>query len=260
MKFLVFALFFFHFSFSQELEFVADFSIDADHFIAVDNFENYYFLKNNTLYKRTTTKTYSYSNIQLGEITSVDIKNPLKISLFYSHFNTVLFLDNQLNELTTPINFSASSFSKNIAFVNTASGTNLWLYSFDDGVLQNWNYQTKKIQFTTKPLSYFKDRFTPKQLLSTYKNCWLIGNTTILQFNTYGAFVRDYAIENAANIKLFKNGFIYLKKNQIYYQNDIETKELPLKAKITIRNFSMNGNQIYLFDGSQIFIYKILKF
>jgi hypothetical protein len=46
-----------------------------------------------------TRETFVYQNFSLGKITKVDLQNPLKIVLFYENFNTVVTLDNQLNEI-----------------------------------------------------------------------------------------------------------------------------------------------------------------
>jgi hypothetical protein len=50
-----------------------------------------------------TRETFVYQNFSLGKITKVDLQNPLKIVLFYENFNTVVTLDNQLNEIQKSI-------------------------------------------------------------------------------------------------------------------------------------------------------------
>ena len=106
MKYFAFVIVLIQLFFVQAQEFKTaffkDYSINADKFIGVDDFENSYYINHNNLYKKTAQTIYSYANSQLGEITSVDITNPLKILVFYRDFNAVLLLDNRLNELTTP--------------------------------------------------------------------------------------------------------------------------------------------------------------
>ena len=70
--------------------------IDATTFIGVDSFQNVYTLKGNAFYKNNQE---NYQNLNLGEIFSIDIRNPFKIVLFYKNFNTVILLDNRLNEI-----------------------------------------------------------------------------------------------------------------------------------------------------------------
>ncbi len=257
--FLFFQLFFTN---AQEIEtsFLKEIELNADTFIGVDTFENYYFIKNNTLHKKTSEQIYTYTNTQLGKITSVDITNPLKVLLFYRNFNTVLFLDNKLNELTTSINFTSESFSQQITFVNISSNNNLWLYSLDDNVLQLWNHQTKKIEFTSQPLSFYNDDFRGIQQLSSYKNCWLVGENAILKFNEYGVFLESSTNQNYTHIKPFQEDFIHIKESKLYYQDTVlNFYQTFTEKELIIKNYSVNTDHIYIFDGTKIFVFKILK-
>lgn len=49
--------------------------------------------------KKNNTQLWQYKNLSLGKITKIDLQNPLKIVLFYEGFNSVILLDNQLNEI-----------------------------------------------------------------------------------------------------------------------------------------------------------------
>ena len=83
-------------------------NLDADQFLGYDQFGFYYTIKNNVLSKTKDIQSLEYKNISLGKITKVDLQNPLKIVLFYENFNTVVMLDNQLNEIQK-INFSENT-------------------------------------------------------------------------------------------------------------------------------------------------------
>ena len=101
---------------------------DGDQFLGYDPFGFYYTIKNNVFSKINTRDTLEYKNISLGKITKVDLQNPLKIVLFYENFNTVILLDNQLNE-TQKINFSESTIPFVVSAVGIASQNQLWIYN-----------------------------------------------------------------------------------------------------------------------------------
>jgi len=262
---LIFILFVSQLVISQQTDsiitskFVNSFDLNADEFIGVDKFDNLYYLKSNTLFKKNDLETFSYANTQLGKITSVDIKNPLKIILFYKDFNTVILLDNKLNELANQIDFKSTSLSKNISLVVGSSNNNLWLYSADDNTLQRYNYQTEKIQFTSQSLSFDKTNFKAKKLLSSYKKCWLLGESGILQFNEYGTFLNQKEITDVRDIELLYESYMYLKTNKLY-KGDVEIK-LPIEFKkgISVESFYVNKNDIYIFDGVTIFVFSFTK-
>ena len=72
MKVIIFflAALFFEFSYAQDLEakLVNTFDLDADYFVGIDDLENIYFVKNNTLFKKRKTETLNYTNVSLGKI------------------------------------------------------------------------------------------------------------------------------------------------------------------------------------------------
>jgi WD40 repeat protein len=243
-----------------ETEFINSFNLEADEFIGTDDFENIYYIKNNVIYKKTALKTYTYSNTQFGGISSIDIKNPLKILLFYSDFNTAIILDNNLNELTSPINFTSESFSKNISFSSISSNNNLWLFSLDDNIIRLWNYQTKKVQFASQPATFYVENFETLQQLSSYKNCWLFGDNVMLKFNEYGTFGGVFEIDKFDEVHFSENNIIFSNNNRlIIYDSELESLPIKLNQEILIKSFYFNKNQIYIFDGLKIFVFKIIK-
>ena len=243
-----------------ETELIKTFKLEADAFVGIDDFENIYYTRNNIFYKKTPNETHSYSNTQFGEISSIDIKNPLKILLFYSGNNTAIILDNKLNELTSPINFTSESLSKNISFATISSNNNLWLFSLDDNILRLWNYQTKKEQFSSQPTPFYAKNFESLQQRSTYKNCWLFGVNMMFKFNEYGTFGGRFKIDKFDEVQLSENNIIFSKNNRLIIY-DSESKSLPinLNQEILIKSFYFNKNHIYVFDGLKIFVFKIVK-
>jgi len=248
---------------AQELKttYVKKIPLKADRFIGVDPFENYYYIIGTTLYKKTSSKTYSYNNIQLGAITTVDLSNPLKIVLFYRDFNTMVLLDNRLNELSDRINFSSESFAKNVAFVSVSSNNNVWLYSLDDNILSLWNYESRKTIFDTQPLSLYEKDFEAIKQISTYEYCWLISQNRILLFNEYGSFIKSIASDALKHFLPYRKGYLYIDDAKVYYHNlESNLQEVLIdKQEHKIDNFSTLKNNLYFFDANVLYTYTVLK-
>lgn len=229
--------------------------LDADTFIGVDNLEHVYFIKNNVLFKKSDSKTLSYTNLHLGEITQVDITNPLKIVVFYKNFNSVIVLDDALNELSNSINFN-SVLLKNISFVGTSSNSNLWLFTEDENSLILFNYFTQKI-ILTKQLD---QDFTFLTAFSNYHYLWLISNSKILTYNAYGSFIKQYNIKNIEKATIYKNGIIYKTGNNLYHLiNDNNPKLIATNKDLSIKDFYINNNLLYFFDGNVIYSHEFSK-
>ena len=245
---------------SLVLEFVDSISFKADIFIGVDDFENYYSIEGNTFYKKTNRHLYSYTNTQLGSITSVDITNPLKVLLFYRDFNTIVILDNRLNELTDVVNFSRESYNKNVSLTKISSNNNLWLYSLDDNVLSLWNYETRQIIFDSQPLSFYEADFEAIYMISDYENCWLSSNKGILKFNEFGSYLETISSINFTYIRPYGNGFTYLDSYTMFaFENNVTTKIEFVNNNHFSTNYFVNKNNLYFFKDDVIYKYSILK-
>jgi hypothetical protein len=249
------------FAYSQTLEtkLVDSISFKADSFIGIDGFENYYYTVGSTFYKKTKDKVYSYTNTQLGIISSIDIINPLKIVLFYRDFNTIILLDNRLSELSNRIHLSSESFDKNVSFAGISSNNNLWLYSLDDNILTLWNYESKQTVFNSQPLSNYQKDFEAHIQVSNYEYCWLVSNENVLKFNEYGSFIDSFEESGIEKIVSYNKGVLYLKKDTIYFLNSDLKEPLITSKKHKLNNFVAIKDNLYFFDTNVLYKYSLLK-
>src|SRR5688572_10113253 len=95
------------------------------YYAGTDAFGWIYEITDNEFSKRQGTTIVKYRNVALGEIARVDQQNPLQIVLFYRRFNTVVLLDNQLNEIRR-INFSEVPQPVIAEAAGLASQNRLW--------------------------------------------------------------------------------------------------------------------------------------
>ena len=141
--------------------------LQAERFIGVDNFQNIYYVSNNTLYKKNNSSIIEFTALNLGEVTSVDLINPLKITVFYKDANTVVILDNTLAEIRR-INFSAIEEFRNVSHVTTAGDRRLWLYNTDIQRLEVFDYNHSKVITEFPPTSQ-----PIEELISNFNVSWI---------------------------------------------------------------------------------------
>jgi hypothetical protein len=101
---------------------------EMDDFVGFDGLGNYFFIKNNVLYKQTSTELLQYQNLLLGKIDKVDLVNPLKVVVFYKAFNTVVVLDNLMNEIQR-IDFSSPEIEIIASATGISSRNKLWVFN-----------------------------------------------------------------------------------------------------------------------------------
>lgn len=121
-------------------------------FMGTDTFGWQYTIENNELRKMKDRKSVGYKAVSLGEIHSVDLQNPLQLVVFYRKFNTVVLLDNQLNE-TARINFSDLPEPLIAEAVGLAAQNRLWVYDVTRQQIGLYNPSGKDFKTVTPPFN-----------------------------------------------------------------------------------------------------------
>ncbi|WP_073152329.1 hypothetical protein [Mesonia phycicola] len=221
-------------------------------FVGVDKFNNFYGITNNTFFKLEGAKKYQFTDFLLGELTSVDLLNPLKITLFYKNMNTVVILDNRLNEIYR-INFTNITNFRNVSFASTGKDKSIWIYNTDIQQLELFNYNSKKVISHTQPINS-----EIIQLKSNYNFCWLLQNKKLELYNSYGSFIK--AIQVPENFEFVENN------NQIIGRNNnkwfVLRKDKPALEPLTIsendvKDFYLNNENLYLYIDNFIYRYQL---
>jgi len=251
--FLTFLSFFFLFGIhaqNYKIQFVEKKPLNADRFYGVDIFDNTYYSQQNVLFKKNPKIIYQYHSLTLGNIYSISIYNPLEIVVFYKDFNTVVILDNTLNEIQ-----KLEFLNKNITLVAKAGKNELWLYNADEQQLELYNYQTKTITGKTQPYSILN----PKKIKGNANYAWIQTDLNKLDvYNNYGSLVDSYNLK-FNNFSLITDKIVLFNNAKSFYFSNNKLLSPLLKIPFKIQSLSVTNNKIYLFNNKQIFIYKLLK-
>jgi hypothetical protein len=227
-------------------------TLDADYFIGKDPLENIYYVKNNTLFKKSEKLTLNYQNPNLGRLSSVDITNLFKIILFYKDFNTVVILDNNLNPHIAEIGLQQINYS----LVSFASENNVWLYSTENNSLELFDYQLNQTRITSQPLYFYHTDFIATEILSTNQYVYLVGQEGILVFNQYGSFMSFESKTQFSDLKIWGKERVIKKNNDLFLIKE-EDKAIFLDKQVTIKDFYFSTNTLMIFDGKQLMQFKL---
>ena len=229
-------------------------SLSVDSFIGMDNFGASYVIQDNILIKQKDKKKWQYNNFQLGDITSVDILNPLKITLFYEDFNTVIVLDNTVNEIRR-IDFNVIDEFKNLAAATTANDRNLWIFDTNTQQLEVFNYVQQKTPIQNLPIS---EKFIT--LKSNYNFCRVLTETALYTYNIYGSLLSQQELTGVANFSMTNTEVIFLKEKQLYYTNNDDVYLINLPSnRIAIKQFSLHDDILYIYDGIVLYQFQLKK-
>jgi hypothetical protein len=228
---------------------------DGDQFLGYDPFGFYYTIKNNVFSKVGNLDTIEYKNISLGKITKVDLQNPLKIVLFYENFNTVVILDNQLNE-TQKINFSENVIPIVASAVGIASQNQLWIYNSMNQQLGlydylNTIYKTISVPFTESIKNYFSD-------FNTFH--WIDNKNNWYACDIFGRITINGKIPDFESIEIInKNQFIYSANGILIFQDLEKDQKTEIKiAEKSFKKFYYKDQILSIFTSEGITNYKII--
>ena len=108
---------------------LSDYDINANIKIAeIDNLGRIYVVTDKNIlinYRPDFKEMYRHANTKSGAISSIDVSNPLKITVFYDNFNKIKIFDNTLTQITE-MNLS-EKFSDITACASSNDGT-YWVY------------------------------------------------------------------------------------------------------------------------------------
>jgi hypothetical protein len=228
--------------------------IKADTYIGKDNLKTDYYLSKNVIKKRSATKGNQYQNLSFGKIKNACITNPLQVVVFYEDFNSLVLLDNQMNE-TQQINANKFETPIKIEAFGLASQNQVWLY---DGFLQKislYNFKTNTIKIISTTITE-----KIKDYHSDYNYFYWVDETnTLYSISLFGKIKTIEIIPEYDKIQIIdESRILFFKKNKLSFFdiNKQLVQEINLFEK-SIDNFFYSNGILSIFTHSQINNYKI---
>jgi len=237
---------------------ISKFTVDIDDFLGYDFFGFSYHIKNNVFRKAKGNEIFEFKSVSLGNITKVDILNPLKIVLFYEDFNTVVLLDNQLNKITE-INFSQNSTPIVVPAIGMSTQNQLWIFNTLNQQIGLFDYLKNEYKTVSTPLTegikYYQTDFNTFFWIDKKNNlfsCDIFGKTTdlgkVTDFDKIEILNDHQYIFSKANLLFFKD---------IRIVNSDTTSEIEILQK-SFDKFCYKDQILSIFTTKEISNYKII--
>jgi hypothetical protein len=240
------------FVWSQELSFTEQYDLDADVFVGLDNYNSLYYIKDQVLYKDDHQTLYNFNELQLGDISSVDIINPLNILVFYSDLNTVVLLDNHLNEIER-INFNMSSEFTNVSHAGIAGKNQLWLFNIDTQQMELYNYRSQRKIVVSQPVDGKIISMT-----SDFNYCNLLTEDHLLSFDIYGSLLSKYPMDGFEKMTFHKKNAITLKENELFFiPESFKLGKKIFSPDFNIKDLQLKQDFLYIYDGKQLHTFSL---
>jgi len=247
---------------AQEFQFIAKIDTVAK-LASVDNFGNLFVVtpKNEILkYNPQGKFLWNYTNKTFGDISQLDVTDPLRVILFYAGFQQIVVLNNNLSEI------SQYSFNQNpekqITLIASANNNGFWVYD-------QINRELKKLtnSFTDDLKTgniYQRNGFDMQANFMVSDEQYVFINDVqegVRIFDQYGNFVKTAVIEsenefevNGSEIYFFKD-----KKLRGYNYLTFEWNEVLLPTKSNISNALLRFNRLIILNEKGLTLWAVKK-
>lgn len=216
-------------------------------FIGVDSYGYTYFIKDQVLNKKNKEQTFVFQDFQLGEISSVDILNPLKIMVFYKEANTAVILDNTLAPIKR-IHFNQLPEIIEPQTISTANDNRLWLFNTNTQQLELFNYIKSQNRVLSLPLSE-----SIIGLKGNFNYCFLQSENSILMFSVFGSLIKTLPLSGIINFTLSHTHIVIQTTDGFFIMTDRLENLSPLNLlKTNVAQFHLIDDFLYIYDGNFI--------
>ncbi|MBI4930686.1 MAG: hypothetical protein HY841_07990 [Bacteroidetes bacterium] len=228
--------------------------------ITTDNLGNSY-LFNGTLvekYDGDGNLLKNFSNKNLGNITSVDASNSLKVLLFYKSFQQILLLDNMFAPSGNSISLDALGYNQT-SLVCSSHDNGFWIFSKQNSELIRFDQNLQKTQQTGNISQLTGMETNPDFVTEQYNKVFMNDSLKgILVFDIYGTYNKIIPIKGLHHFQISNDDIIYFKEGKLksYNMKTLEDAEISL-PEINIIDARTEKEKLYLLKQKSLDIYHV---
>jgi hypothetical protein len=223
-------------------------------YIGFDGLGNNYYIKENVFIKEKEAKIWEYKNVALGKITSVDYVNPLQIVVFYEDFNTIITLDNQLNEIQK-LNLSDIDNTIFASKVGLAAQNQFWIFNSLTQQIMLFDYLKNTSKNIGNPIQE-AIQYTQSDFNNFY---WIDEINNWYAVDIFGKATLLASIPPFEKIQIIDSERLLFSRNNVLYCLNNATKtvyEIEIVEK-SFQNYYYKDQILAIFTNQQIKHYKI---
>ncbi|MEE9463318.1 MAG: hypothetical protein V3V53_15885 [Bacteroidales bacterium] len=243
-----------------EFQFVKSVKVDGDRHFS-DPMGNVYIIKNNHLVKfvQDYSQAAEYTNLFLGNIHSIDVSDPLRILIYYKDYNQVVWVDNFLSEISSPIWLDNLGVDQ-AQLVCSSNQGGFWIFNGLNNQLQYFDVNLQFVHESITLNSLTGPDIQPTYMLEKSRNVYLnVPGFGILVFDLFGNYAKTIPLEIPGEFQVTDQNLYYFKAGELY-SFDLLTNspgKLQLPEEDGFIKVEMQPDFLYLFRHQGYSVYKI---
>ncbi len=177
----------------------------------IDHYGFIYQINSDDLIKRNGKgeELYRYSNKFLGEITQLDVSNPLRPLLFYADQGVIAVLDNTLSQQKHIISLNQIGLYQAQCIANSNFDNGIWLFDIDVNEIIKINTHSE-ITYRSGNLSVILEKMTGPvlKLIEKNKKLYAITKNEIFILDQFGALLKTTPVSASNGLILNENNLL----------------------------------------------------
>lgn len=227
-----------------------------------DQFGNFYDISSREIrkYNIKGELLFTYSNNILGEISSVDASNPLKVLVYFKDFTKVLTLDDAMSPRGDVLNLNDLNLEET-SLVCRSYNNGVWFYNpIKYQLIRLENRLVKNVSSNLSNL--LGENIQPNYLLEFNEKVYLNDfQSGILVFDIYGTYLKTIPIYNSKTFQVKQKYILYVNANnqiEIYNLFTLEKSLYQVDKYKDVNSVRIEGANIYILTNKkQLIIDKI---
>ena len=189
----------------------------------------------------------TYSNKNLGNISSVDASNPLRVILFYKDFQQIVFLDNTLSQNGSPLLLQNIGVEQ-ASLACSSNNNGLWIFDSNNFELKRFDGNLQKTASTGNIARMQNISLSVNYIIENNNMIFLNDlETGILTFDIFGTYRNTIPLKGLSSFQVNEDFITYFsdKKLKVYNRKAMEETNYPTPDS-TALNTRIEKNLIYI--------------
>lgn len=219
-----------------------------------DQTGSYYEIYANQIIKigKNGQRQFTYSNNILGEISSVDVSNPMKIVVFFRDFSKIVVLDNTLTEQGGVLDLNEVSLEET-SLVCTSYNNGIWYYNPLKFQLTRLEHATKNVNSSANISNILNKNIQPNFLVEFNNKLYLNDPINgVLVFDIYGTYLKTIPIFGLTTFQVKEKYLLYVNQEGQIETYDFFTLEKSIYKPLqhsNIKTVRLENKTVYIINS-----------
>ncbi|MBI3502339.1 MAG: hypothetical protein HY063_11150 [Bacteroidetes bacterium] len=225
-----------------------------------DNLGNIYIINGSNLEKYDSEGNLlkTYSNKNLGNISSVDVTNSLKVLVFYESFQQIVVLDNMFSPSANPVSLEMLGYNQT-SLVCTSHNNGIWIYNKQNFELIRFDENFQQTNKTENITRQIMQEVNPDFLIEQNNKVFLNDSAKgIFVFDIYGTYNKTIPLKGIGSFQISNDEIIYFKDGKLKSYNIKTLSEGEINLPTTEILYARSEKEkLYLLKQKSLDIYHV---